>query len=375
MRPTHYFFDRVSKMAARKNQRPTNKTTTPKATAKTAPPNITAATPKTTQAVPGAWFEDNWASWLRPVVFIGIASIFLLLYATGYLADFWAALVIMFVLVGLIWYAAVSSDTARFPEDKRTPVYALAALAALFAWVPVLFTFYPGEPRLMGDLKKKGDALDLAPLGDTQRYMIVAGGAFADDSGSNREVAYALEGFDGSKKVTMAGKIEQRMEQVKSRRGVAGQTLKVHSQDKKNLTLSSSKPLTLLTDLDAKTMPDGIHVAIYDPPLGGSWLLLGSVLSYLLLMVFDLKNVADTGKGYLAAGGGVLIAGALVFCTYAVPYAPFTTTNDLASTALGAGIVGGILGAFGGLLLMFILGKFIQRPPLPDDLAATSQKG
>jgi hypothetical protein len=360
-------------MAARKNQRPTNKTITPKAIApKTAPVGAKVATPK--PAIPGTWFEENWTSWLRPVVFISIAGLFVLLYSTGILPDFWAAVVIMFTLVGFVWYAAVSSDTKRFPEEKRPTAYALAALAALFVWVPVLFTFYPGTPRLLGDLKKKGDAIDLAPLGDTQSYMIVAGGAFADESESNREVAYILEGFDGNRKVTMVGKIEQRMEEVKSRRGVAGQTLKVHSQDKKNLTLSATKPLTLISDIDTKILPDGIRVAIYDPPLGGTWLLLGSVLFYLLLMMLDLKNVAEKGRGYLAAGGGVLLIGALVFCSNAVPYTPFTTTSDLAQTALGAGIVGGILGSFGGLLLVYILSKFIPRPPLHDAFAAKPEE-
>jgi hypothetical protein len=358
-------------MAARKNQRPNNKTNTPKVAApKTAPPNPKTATPKPTQPIPGSWFEENWTSWLRPVVFIATAGLFLLLYSTGTIPDFWAAGMIMLALIGLIWFAAVSTETKRFPEEKRTAVYGLTALIALFAWVPVLFTFYPGEPRLMGDLKKKGDALDLAPLGNTQNYLIVAGGAFADNSESNREVDYLLEGFNDTKKVIMRGKVEQRMEQVKSRRGIPGQTLKTHSQDKSYLTLSSSKPLTLTTDISAQALPDGIHVAIYDPPLGGLWLLLGSLLFYLLLMGVDLKYVADKGKGYLAAGGGVLLVGSLVFCTNAVPYAPFTTTSDLAQTALGAAIVGGIFGSFGGLLLMFILGKLIKRPPLPDEFAA-----
>ena len=349
-------------MAARKNQKPTNKTTP----AKTASDPIKAATPKPTPVVPGAWFEDNWASWLRPVLFIAAAALFFLFYSTGRLSDFWAAAVIMAVLLGFVWYAAVSSETKRFPEDKRVALFGLSALMALFAWVPVLLTFYPGEPHLMGALKKKGDALDLTPLGETQRYLVVAGGSFVDNSKNNRVVDYQLEGFDDNKKAVMRGKIEQRMEQVGAGKGVAGQTLKIHNQDKKHLTLNPTKPLTLVTDLDAQALPGGVQIAIYDPSLGGPWLLLGSLLFYLLLVAFDLKNVADKGRGYLAAGGGVLLAGSLVFCTLAVPYTPFTTTGDLAQTSIGAAIIGGIIGSFGGLLVAFVLGNFIKRPPLPE---------
>jgi hypothetical protein len=360
-------------MASRKNQKPTAKTT---AANPTAPATAKPSTPlKPNQAIAGTWFEENWTSWLRPVVFIAIAGIFLLLYSTGALSDYRAAIIIMVALVGVVWFAAVATETERFPEDKRTALYGLSALVALFAWVAVLFSFYPGKPLLVGDLKKKGDAIDLAPLGPAQNYMIISGGTFVDETAGNRDIEYVLEGFDGTKKVTTHGRVEQKMEQVKSRRGVAGQTLKVHSQDKSYLTLDSSKPLTLLSDINTQSLPDGIHVAIYDPPLGGPWLLIGSLIFYLVLMFIDTKNVADKGKGYLAAGGGVLILGAFVFCTNAVPYAPFTESSELAQTALGAAMIGGIFGAFGGLLLAFIMGKYIQRPPLPDDFAKEEVKG
>jgi hypothetical protein len=313
----------------------------------------------------GGWWDENWASWLRPVLLLLLAGGIFFLYSNGVLSDFVTGLVVILIATVGILLVVVRVEAPRLPESRRGGLYGLAAVFVLSVVAPMVPVLWPGEPLVQGKLQNKGDTLSLSGLPGEGSYLVIAGGSVAPSVTGDVEVEYTLQGKDADGSFSqMEGAVRQSSHATGGRRGVSGRAISVHSQEKSVLALSPKEPLLLTNDVRRETVPGGLNVAIYARPVLGLWIFLLSGLLLVVILVYEAKYAPEKGKGYLAAGVGLVLVAGLYFAARATPYAPFTQHGDLASHAAGGALLGFLAGGLGGALLSWGVGRFVERPAL-----------
>ncbi|HET8724437.1 MAG TPA: hypothetical protein VFM53_09580 [Anaeromyxobacteraceae bacterium] len=294
-------------------------------------------------------FEGLVRPWFLPSFALTVAVGIAIFWWTGMLGDSAVAgIVAVLVPLGLAGFVARPALSPRADPLARGLLAASAVLTAALAAVPSFQAVHPGEPRLVAELSRSGDAQSI-PQGLSGKVLLLVstrlGGA------AEPVVAFRLGGFEAP----VEGELRRTTGFARVGRGGTAKVTHDHDADWFEAAIpAGAKELRLERVQGLSSAP--LRVELYPDwvPHGIAWVL--SLLVLAMAAAGEVRLRRDTGAAI--AAGAALGFGLVVSynVTPARPVAP----------VLWAVVLGGIVGAPAAAILRMAFRRILPAPaPAP----------
>jgi hypothetical protein len=308
------------------------------------------------------WFEEAWEGWLKSASVIALIAAAYLVYKFDLIAESRAGLVSVVAVIGLAMSTALSPAWPRVQE--RSPFYKGLFILMMILWAaavgyPSLRAVSPPAPFAEAELtpQKLSEQLKTPSTGP---YELVVSGQLKAGAGEV-EAGYSIKAEGGGGSDEVSGELQRKMVRVRvSRRGGTQSSVAEVNEQAHRLPHVRGNQVTLTADsIDEQQLEGGLRVELRQAGLEPAipWAL--GALAILLGLFFDVKlhDPKLKDKTWI----GVAIAVTFVF---SIKFPEDATPHSLVRPAVGALVLGLLIGGLGGWLLT-VIARGLFAPKLP----------
>jgi hypothetical protein len=308
------------------------------------------------------WLEEAWEGWLKSVGLIlllgGAYVAYRLTPESDRSESFFGSALVLLVVLGSIAATALPAWSMVKTPASRALFVTMVAVWAVAAGYPTLRTTLP--PRAIGDVHLTTAQPNATIKVDRPGALeLSVSGHFKQHGMSEAEANYAIKVASSGTTDEVDGTLKRSLVSLRtSRRGGRSTTVQERTENTHRLaTVRGPGELTFTTDsIDDKELEDGLTIAVRPGALNPLLFMILSALVVVVALGFDarLVDAKSKVKTYLTAGAAMTLVFAIHFPDEATPH-------SLVRPAIGAAVLGILIGGLGGWLLGAI-GRLLFGP-------------
>jgi len=291
------------------------------------------------------WLGEALSGWILPAAGLAVVAASGLLYAAGVVSEeAIASMVVLAAALGVALYVLRPALDPRREAGSRAVAGGAAVLTLVATALPALRTVHPGDPVFAGEVGQVDETISV-PEGFSGSVRLLVSGRLAQRG--EPSVTFVITGTQDP----VEGRLERTFGYARVGRGGRARVAHDHTADFYPARIARGARQLKLDRIQGE-LGSRLRVAVYREPIpiaGGPWVLAG--LAVLLASIADARLGL---KNNLAVAAGMAVAFGLLVTYHATPAA-----------AVGPAIGGFILGALGGSLAGWATGAFARRlvPP------------
>jgi hypothetical protein len=291
------------------------------------------------------WLGEALSGWIIPVAGLAVVAASGLLYAADLVSEeAIASMVVLAAALGVALYVLRPALDPRREAGSRAVAGGAAVLTLVATALPALRTVHPGDPVFAGEVGQVDETISV-PEGFSGSVRLLVSGRLAQRG--EPSVTFVITGTQDP----VEGRLERTFGYARVGRGGRARVAHDHTADFYPARIARGARQLKLDRIQGE-LGSRLRVAVYREPIpiaGGPWVLAG--LAVLLASIADARLGL---KNNLAVAAGMAVAFGLLVTYHATPAA-----------AVGPAIGGFILGALGGSLAGWATGAFARRlvPP------------
>ncbi len=294
------------------------------------------------------WYEDYLQGRALPIIGLGGGALMVLLYFTGVIPEWIAALLLAAgIVLGACGYAFKHLFDAARTSGETAMALGLTILVAIVAGIPVVTTLLPGTPRAEGNVHAAGETIKL-PADARGSVRILLHGRVAGSGTADADIVLAV----GDQH--LSGHFSRKPQSVRIGRRGRGTVMREHNSQFLITTIPDDVDQIKVESVKGK-LAEPIAVQVF-PDFLPTGMELGLGLTLLVLGSALAARFGANSNGPGALGLTLL---------FAVMIHRIATPEIAIQPEMGSLVIGGVGGLLAGSISTWVMKKIVHRRPEP----------